>query len=218
MNRHTLGRGSKTALAPVVQRPRRIRIGAGRWLAEPLDDAKRELVDEYRALAVRLATRCYRRCGGDIPFEEMIGEAMLALTYAAGRFDQSRGAAFSTYAARMIWICLGRMAYLWRRNGLSWQPMNCDGPDHKLSRRVALRSHPPSRDREAPDNLANRELIENVMATLPDSWRRILEMHLMQGMTQLEIARHLKISRGAIRQAIHQAKKRLRETFPDLCE
>lgn len=68
-----------------------------------------------------LAVACAKRFQGrGVPMEELIGEAEAALLWAAARFDEKRGARFSTYA---IPFALGALRELCRRNA----PMNIPG-------------------------------------------------------------------------------------------
>lgn len=58
-----------------------------------------ELIQKYRGLVVDIA-RSYAGMGE--PLDDLIQEGMIGLVEAAGRFDESRGTKFSTYAASRI--------------------------------------------------------------------------------------------------------------------
>ena len=73
-----------------------------------------------------LAVACAKRFQGrGVPMEELIGEAEAALLWAASRFDEKRGARFSTYA---IPFALGALRELCRRNA----PMNVPREELRL--------------------------------------------------------------------------------------
>ena len=73
-----------------------------------------------------LAVACAKRFQGrGVPMEELIGEAEAALLWAASRFDEKRGARFSTYA---IPFALGALRELCRRNA----PMNIPREELRL--------------------------------------------------------------------------------------
>ena len=73
-----------------------------------------------------MAVYCARRFQGrGVPMEELIGEAEAALLWAASRFDENRGARFSTYAVPVV---LGALRELCRRA----QPMHVPRSDLRI--------------------------------------------------------------------------------------
>src|SRR5918994_440129 len=65
----------------------------------------RRRVETYRLLACRVAWRFARRNARDVPTDELVAEALYALTYAAGLYDANRDVPFGAYASRVIRHC-----------------------------------------------------------------------------------------------------------------
>src|SRR5262245_56648089 len=63
-------------------------------VARPLDAAAQEQVKKHSWLAYQLAWRFARNRARDMPADELIAEALYALTYAAGLFEEDRGIEF----------------------------------------------------------------------------------------------------------------------------
>ena len=68
----------------------------------PLDAAARARAETAAWVAYRVAWRFARRHARDVPVDELIAEALFALTYAASQYRESRGVPFEGYAHMVI--------------------------------------------------------------------------------------------------------------------
>ncbi len=169
-----------------------------------LDDEARQRVVEYIGLAYQLAIRFSRHRARDVPPEELIAEAKLALTYASGRYDSTKQVPFSAYATMVIRHRLIQVVLNWRRgpkvrrlplvlNGTVWDP-----PDNEID------TTPETND-----------LCDRIRAALPKRWYAVLYLYYGEGHTLEEIGGRLGVSRERVRQIVHRARRRARERFPD---
>ncbi len=62
------------------------------------------------------------------------------------------------------------------------------------------------------------ECVQRFFADLPDSYRTVIIMHDLEGMTNPEIADMLEISLDTAKIRLHRARKRLRTILKDACE
>src|SRR5262245_11288173 len=88
-------------------------------MRRPLDPVAQARVEEAVPLAYRLAWRMHRQHARDVPVDELIAEALYALTYAAAMFDEARQVPFEPYAVLTIRHRLAHFVRSWRHN--AWQ-------------------------------------------------------------------------------------------------
>src|SRR5438067_2093127 len=86
-----------------------------RGVVRRLDAAAQALVLAHLRLTELLAGEQSRRCGRAVPAKELLGEARLALAYAASRFEEGRGVPFGAYATMVIRHRLAQAVDVWRR-------------------------------------------------------------------------------------------------------
>jgi RNA polymerase sigma factor (sigma-70 family) len=197
---------------PPHRRSRRIRPLPPRVL-RPVDDAPsgvRSLdaigqtrVQTFSSLAYQLARafRRYRAC--DIPRDELIGEALYGLTYAAGMYDEDRGVPFSAYAAQVVRHRLVNAIITWRRQ--QWiQYLPGVQSDAKV---------PDS----APDvsvGATARDMCEQIRQVLPARLYVPLRLFYLDGLPVSEISARLGFTPRRVRQLLEQAADLARKVFP----
>jgi RNA polymerase sigma factor (sigma-70 family) len=202
----------RSANSPTAQELRKLRFLESSLLfntaAKPLDDAGRALVEEHRLIAYRMAWKFARHSARDIPVEELIAEALYALTYAAGLFDRKRGVPFPAYAVMVIKHRLIHVILGWRRakrvgplprvceSEAELEPANRPGPD-------------------IPTSTATQEMCDRIREVLPSSWFDALQLCYGEDYTFEEIGDHMGISRQRAQQLVVRARRRLQQFFPD---
>ena len=72
----------------------------------------------------------------------------------------------------------------------------------------------PARDSEPANAEDAFELVQRALADLPERYRRPLELHLIEGLTPVEIAQRLRLPRSSVRVALHRGRALLRRTLP----
>jgi RNA polymerase sigma factor (sigma-70 family) len=173
-----------------------------------LDETGQRRVEAFCPLAYQLAWKFARHAARDVPAEELIAEALLGLTYAAGLFDETRGVPFGAYATLVVRHRLIQAIIRWRR-ARRVRPL-------PVGRREGdpWESADPSRLPEVPAQSAAREMCDQLRRLLPDRWYSILLLYHVEGCTLGEVGQRLGISRERVRQLIEKATEQARESFP----
>jgi RNA polymerase sigma factor (sigma-70 family) len=179
-----------------------------------LDEAAQERAQSHLHLVRILARQEYRRCSRTVPLEELLGEAGVALSYAAGLYDAARDVPFGAYATMVIRHRLVRAVTAWRRGGRLDHVRFTDlaaTPDG-----VGLMDFDPPcpRAREPYQVAVTQELLGHVRRVLPARWFRLLRLHYACGYTLEEIGELLGISRQRAQQLLVQALIRARRHRP----
>jgi RNA polymerase sigma factor (sigma-70 family) len=183
---------------------------ARRPSAAPLNEAARGRAAEHLELARRLAWKYFESCSRSVPLDELRGEALYALSYAAGKFDVGRGVPFGAYATLAISHRLIQAINLWRRGGRLAHTRFTDLP-------AAARTEfdaPCPRTAESGDLAAVRELLALLRRHLPSRWFRALQLYYAQGHTLEEVGRRLGVTRERARQLLTKAVLRARRRVP----
>ncbi len=146
---------------------------------------------KYLRLAHKVAENYLRRFPGNkYRSDDVHGEAMVGLMYAARRFDPSRGFKFTTYAWPAVWNALLTMAdkdrtmmrtcptRLFRLD----QPLTDDG--------MSARDVIPAREPEATDcdEVEDRKLLSRLLRHLKLEERRVVEARYVDCLTLQQIA------------------------------
>jgi RNA polymerase sigma factor (sigma-70 family) len=176
----------------------------------PLDAVAWGRIERHLHLVEALAWQQFRRCRRTVPLEELIGDAQLALAYAAGLFDEGKGVPFGAYATMVIRHRLVQAVTAWRRGGrLDHVPFTdlAGGclPGEPLGFDPAC-----PRTREAGQEAATRELLDRVRRTLPPRWFTLLQLYFSEERTLEEIGEQFGVSRERVRQLVAKAIARAR--------
>jgi RNA polymerase sigma factor (sigma-70 family) len=197
-------RGPYRPRPPRVLRP--LRLGPPARV-RPLDAAGQRRVRTFCTLAYRIAWQ-YARQARDVPPEELLGEALYGLTYAASMFEEHRGVPFAAYATLVVRHRLMRAILEWRRE--KWirplpakrktdEPWDVENP------------HSPDLCTEA----SARDMCERIRSTLPARWYDVLQLHYGKGLSFEEVGQQLGISRQRARQLLDKAVRHTRKEFPE---
>ena len=178
----------------------------GEALLEPLNDFSQELASSNLSLARRLAWKQYQTCARLVPLEELEGEALYGLVYAAGMFDPARGVPFGAYATMAITHRLIQAVNVWRRGGRLAHIRFTDlaaGSQHEFDT-------PCPRTRESIEQAASRESMDRIRRSLPPRWFQALQLYYAHGYTLEEVGRRLGVTRERVRQLLSKAMGRAR--------
>lgn len=175
------------------------------------------MIEAHVWLAHGLARRHYERFGRLLPLDELDGEAVYALVYAADRFDEGRGVPFGAYATLVVRHRLNQAVSAWRRGGrlahTRFTDLTAAGPEP--DRRFDVACH---RTRAGDDEAAVREALARVRAVVRPRWYRALHLYHAQGHTLEEVGAILGVSRERVRQMVGAAINQARRRFPDLID
>src|SRR6476619_778695 len=80
-----------------------------------LDAIGQRRVQAFSPIAYQMARAFRRNRARDIPSDDLIGEALYGLTYAAGMYDEDRGVPFPAYASQVVRHRLVNAIISWRR-------------------------------------------------------------------------------------------------------
>jgi RNA polymerase sigma factor (sigma-70 family) len=182
----------------------------GEAFLRPLNDDARELAQTHLSLAQRLAWKLYQSSARIVPLDELRGEALYALVYAAGMFDGNRGVPFGAYATMAITHRLIQAVNVWRRGGrlahARFTDLTAAGPYEFDT--------PCLRTRESIEYAAVHELLDQVRRNLPPRWFQALQLYYAQGHTLEEVGVRLGVTRERVRQLLSKAMVRVRRRMP----
>jgi RNA polymerase sigma factor (sigma-70 family) len=173
-----------------------------------LDPDRQQLAEDYLHLIEPLAWQSFRRCGRMMPLDELLGEARLALTYGASKFDSQMGVPFGAYVTMVIRHRLTQAVNVWRRGGRLDHVCFTD-----LTRGSALFDLECPRANEATMESIVHEQVEQIRRILPARWFRVLLLYFGESYTFEDVARELGVSRERVRQLLAKAIARVRAHF-----
>jgi RNA polymerase sigma factor (sigma-70 family) len=159
--------------------------------------------------ACRLAWCFAHFHANDVPVEELVGEALCALTYASSRYEEARDIPFGAYATLVIRHYLTHAIHRWRREKRCRplpRPTRSEGDVSELADRR------PAPD--AADGAAARELCERIRRFLPAQLYEVLYLYHGEGHTFEEIGARVGLTRQRVRQIVVKATNRVRKRFP----
>jgi RNA polymerase sigma factor (sigma-70 family) len=154
-----------------------------------------------------LAREQYFLCGQLMPLDELLGEAQLALVYAASLYDAARNVPFGAYATLVVRHRLIQAVTVWRRFGRLDHVRFTDLPPTEDAAPFDPVCH---RTRESYREAGDRELLERVRRVLPPRWFEVMRLYFAEGRTMEEIGRLLGISRQRVEQLLSKAIDRAR--------
>jgi RNA polymerase sigma factor (sigma-70 family) len=128
--------------------------------------------------------------------EDVLQESFLS---AFVKIDQFGGA--STLGAWLKRITVNKAINALQRNKASWVPL-----DEAIPERLVM----AEQDNEI-SALWNIEQVMHVIATLPEGYRVVFSLYLLEGYDHLEIAEILGISEGTSKSQYNRAKQKVRE-------
>jgi RNA polymerase sigma-70 factor, ECF subfamily len=160
-----------------------------------------DLVNQHKDAVYR---QMVRACGNQADAEDVLQDALLNAYRALGTLrDQG---AFQAWLATIARNACHRLK---KKEAL--QPLL------ELSERDDL--HVPSPQPSAESQVVQRDLercVKGALAALPDTFREVLELRDMQGLTAPEAARRLGITVAALKSRLHRARRLLRHEL-DVC-
>lgn len=124
-------------------------------------------------------------------------EVFLAAWKARDRFDPERG----PLAAWLVGIAKNKIVDAYRKQGRQVPQMR-DADTTRLER--------PSDGRSPVDHLADRLLVTEALATLPERPRTVVQLAFYQDLTHEQIAEHTSIPLGTVKSDIRRGLARLR--------
>lgn len=148
--------------------------------------------DAHGALVHTLCARAHPGAAADIT-----QEVFLAAWKARDRFDPGRG----PLAAWLVGIAKNKIVDAYRKDGRR-VPEVYDGDGSRVDR--------VPDDRSPIDRLANKLLITEALATLPDRPRHIVELAFYQDLTHEQIAEQTDVPLGTVKSDIRRGLARLR--------
>lgn len=89
---------------------------------KPLDAERQALVLSHMWLAQTCAWKAARTYANDMPADELLSICYFALTYAASKYDETKGTTFKTYATLAVRHCLSHGVAKWRSRTLERIP------------------------------------------------------------------------------------------------
>lgn len=162
-----------------------------------LDEDKKALVTEFIGLAKGLAINFWKSNARDLLLEDIVSEALYALTYAASLYDPSRRVPFGAYAAMVIRHRLPQVCKSLRR----WRR---DSETSSFLEEVL-----DSGSNSAEEVIFNQEVLA-LLPNLPPRWLGILTYYYINGKTLEQISEIESISKQRVHQLIVKALKSIR--------
>jgi RNA polymerase sigma factor (sigma-70 family) len=173
---------------------------------KPLDTFAQQLAQSHLALARRLAWKHYRNCSRKVPLDELRGEALFGLVYAAGMFDVSRGVPFGAYATLAITHRLIHAVNIWRRGGRLDHVRFTDMTAHSQNEFDV----PCPRTRESIEDAIVHERLDRVRNLVPHRCFQAMQLYYAHGHTLEEVGHQLGVTRERVRQLLMRAMEQAR--------
>ncbi len=172
----------------------------------PLTEKARQLAADHLELAEQMAWWQYRQSARLVPLDELRGDAMYGLVYAAGMFDDTRNVPFPAYARMAIRHRLMQAVRNWLRGGSRRAKSFSEfGENAHAELDPAC-----TRAREAGSEMNVDEMIGQVRRVLPARWFQAFHMYYGQGFTMREVGEQLGVTRERVRQLLDKAMLRAR--------
>jgi len=146
----------------------------------------------HGSLIHTLCARAHPKAAADIT-----QEVFLAAWKARDRFDPGRG----PLAAWLVGIAKNKIIDTYRKDGRQVPEVH----DHDGSRVDRV-----PEQQSSVDNLADRLLITEALATLPERPRRVVQMAFYEDLTHEQIAEHTSVPLGTVKSDIRRGLARLR--------
>jgi len=157
------------------------------------------IVSRYEGAFLRKARSIVRNVRGAVEATDMVQDTFVKIYLNAHRFERQPGASFRSWAYKiLVNTCLSHLKKAGREN-------------------LKIANMEPEVYEALPDTSDLREkkiLVDEalcVMSKMPVALREVLEPILINGLTQQDLSRQLKVSAGALRTRIHRAKKLFRQ-------
>lgn len=168
----------------------------------PLDHQRQQWVVEHVTLSYRLAWRFARQRGRMLPADELIAEALFALTYAASMYQPQREVPFRIYATLVIRHRLIQMS-------LAWQRRQCVAHRTVSVELVPSALHTTDTTPYGTFDETLR-LCAQVRQSLPEHWYEILWLYCTEGLTMEAIGQRLNVSKQRAQRIVAKAITRAR--------
>ena len=157
------------------------------------------IVSRYEGAFLRKARSIVWNVRGAVEATDMVQDTFVKIYLNAHRFERQPGASFRSWAYKiLVNTCLSHLKKAGREN-------------------LKIANMEPEVYEALPDTSDLREkkiLVDEalcVMSKMPVALREVLEPILINGLTQQDLSRQLKVSAGALRTRIHRAKKLFRQ-------
>lgn len=176
----------------------------------PRTDVKRQLTVEQQELVVanqRLAWSIAKQVNYQLyrtPFQELVSEALVGLTYAASLYTSERGIPFGNYAAMVIRHKLYRFCKVYDRSQFARMPVDSNGEEIQFGKADTVEA-----------NLAAADLCQLLKGRLPSRWYAMLWMRTVDGCDYRAISAHFGISRQRAYQLIVKAMTRAKKILAE---
>ncbi|MFP4465841.1 MAG: sigma-70 family RNA polymerase sigma factor [Candidatus Goldiibacteriota bacterium] len=157
---------------------------------------REKIIRENMGLIKSIAGR-YGRYGA--AYEDLVQEGIMGMLNALEKFDESKGAKFSTYS---VYFIKGRILdYLRRENKIKTLDMDI-GENEEIEYRPNGEDYEPEREPETGP--------PQIYSCIPDDEKEVLYRHYRQMKTLKEIAEEMNISREKVRQLKQKALRRIK--------
>jgi RNA polymerase sigma factor (sigma-70 family) len=173
-----------------------------------LDAIGQRRVQTFSPIAYQMARAFRRHRARDIPCDELIGEALCGLTYAAGMYDEDRGVPFSLYASQVVRHRLVNAIITWRRQ--RWI--------QDLPGKVQSDAKVPDSAPDVAIGASARDMCEQIRRALPPRLYDLLRLFYLDGVPVREISARLGITPRRVRQLLETAADEARKVFPQWVE
>ncbi len=154
--------------------------------------AQRMLYDKFKAYWYRI---CLRYNSGQVDAQDVLQNSLVKIFSNIGQFDIRKGD-FKSWSSKIV--VNENLMYL-RKNRKNWQTADVD-------EQMDLQSNEHS-----PVDILSAEALTEMIQNLPEGYRIVFNMYVVEGYSHKEIAQQLKISEGTSKSQLFKAKKLLKQ-------
>ena len=183
------------------------------YIAEGNEDANNVLIEKYKPLITKLATKMLPFCESNgLELSDLVQEGMIGLNHAIARYHEQENILFYTYAKKCIERKMLSVVTKSNRkkNRILNESISYDDDETKLLK--VLRDNTPSPEELIFDLDNEKDLIDKIKLELTDFENQVFSL-MISGFQTQEIADLLDKDRKSIENAVQRVKMKIKKVL-----
>lgn len=183
------------------------------YIAEGNEDANNLLIEKYKPLITKIATKMLPYCEGNgFDLSDLIQEGMIGLNYAIEKYRELKDVLFYTYAKKCIERKIISVVIKSNRNKNKVLNESISYDDDESQLLNILKDNTPSPEEVMLDLELEKEIIDKIKKELTDFENQVFQL-LISGFLTGEIADMLDRDKKSIENAIQRIKIKIKKVL-----